>query len=92
MNTNTCHGQQVFGPSQYAQDSFAQLLQLARVMTKSRPLRIAHAVTAWAGMWVGRGGALDFCTNVVNPMEQVCKVGDSPFVFIHADDDMGEVV
>ena len=66
-------------------------------MTKSRPLCTAHAVTAWVGVGVGVGvgrvgGALDFCINVINSTRQVCKVADSPFVFIHADDDMGEIV
>jgi len=60
----------------------------------------AHSLTAWVGVgfvcvWGGGGWGgwvLDFCINVINSTRQVCKVVDSPFVFIHADDDMGEVV
>ena len=38
------------------------------------------------------GGGAGLLRNVINPTRLVCKVVDSPFVFIHADDDMGEIV
>ncbi len=70
------------------QNSFAQLPQLARVMTKSRARRTTDAV----GVGGGVGGGAGLLRNVINPTRLVCKVVDSPFVFIHADDDMGEIV